>query len=158
MGFSNQTTQQQFPYSADYVFAALEKAVEMSNMTIKESDLTLKRSTVNVGISLLSWGETISVTVCSVDKENCVVSLDSALKFSANLAGAHKHQKNFDKLLYSLSDILRQGGSSSQFKKTMEPISLNSDLDKKELNVGLIVIVSAFIILGIPAIIFYVFK
>ncbi|MCR1332671.1 hypothetical protein NR294_09275 [Enterobacter sp. BT4] len=55
MGFSNQTTQQQFPYSADSVFAALGKAVEVSNMTIKEIDFTLKRATVNVGMSLLSW-------------------------------------------------------------------------------------------------------
>lgn len=157
MGFSNQTTQQQFPYSADSVFSALGKAVEMSNMTIKETDLTLKRATVNVGMSLLSWGETISVSVRSLDKETCVVSLDSALKFSANLAGSHKHQKNFDKLLYSLSNILSEDGDV-KLQNEIEPVILNADTNKIELNIGLIIIVSAFVILGIPAVIYYFLK
>ncbi|RWS52664.1 hypothetical protein [Enterobacter cloacae] len=157
MGFSNQTTQQQFPYSADSVFAALGKAVEVSNMTIKEIDFTLKRATVNVGMSLLSWGETISVSVRSLDKETCVVSLDSALKFSANLAGSHKHQKNFDKLLYSLSNILSEG-DGVELQKEIEPVILKAYSDKNELNVSLIIIVSAFVILGIPAGIYYFLK
>lgn len=157
MGFSNQTTQQQFPYSADSVFSALGKAVEVSNMTIKETDLTLKRATVNVGMSLLSWGETISVSVRSLDKETCVVSLDSALKFSANLAGSHKHQKNFDKLLYSLSNTLSEG-KNVQLQNEIEPVILSADTNKGGLNIGLVIIVSAFVILGIPAVIYYFLK
>lgn len=109
MGFSNQTTQQQFPFSAEEVFSALDEAVRQSDMTIQESDSVLKRATISVGVSLLSWGETVSISVHKQSEDSCVVALDSSLKFSANLAGSHKHQKNFDKILYSLSRILNKG-------------------------------------------------
>lgn len=108
MGFSNQKTQQEFPFSAEEVFSALDEAVRQSDMTIQESDSILKRATINVGISLLSWGETVSISVYKQSEESCIISLDSSLKFSANIAGSHKHQKNFDKILYSLSRILNK--------------------------------------------------
>lgn len=108
MSFASQSTQQQFPYSADLVFDVLEKAVENADMSIKKSDRNLRRATVSVGMSLFSWGETVSISVNKIDDESCVVAMDSSLKFGANVTGAHKHQKNFDKIIYSLSDLLKE--------------------------------------------------
>jgi hypothetical protein len=126
MGFSNQTTQQQFPFSAEEVFSALDEAVKQSDMTIQESDSILKRATISAGVSLLSWGETVSISVHNQSEDSCVVVLDSSLKFSANLAGSHKHQKNFDKILYSLSRILNKEKNTP----ADEPIVLDEQKEK----------------------------
>ncbi|CNI05446.1 hypothetical protein [Yersinia pekkanenii] len=108
MGFASQSTQQQFPYNADFVFDVLEKAVENVGMSIKESDRSLRRATVSVGMSLFSWGENVSISVNKIDDESSVVAMDSSLKFGASVAGSHKHQKNFDKIIYSLSNVLKE--------------------------------------------------
>jgi hypothetical protein len=112
MGFASQSTQQNFPYQADKVFGMLEMAVKKAGMSIKHSDSTLRRATINVGISLFSWGENVSLSVIEVDDKSCVIAMDSSLKFGANVAGSHKHQKNFDKIIYSLSEALKESQPS----------------------------------------------
>jgi len=108
MSFASQSTQQQFPYNADLVFDVLERAIENADMSVKKIDKNLRRATISVGMSLFSWGETVSISVNKIDDESCVVAMDSSLKFGANVTGAHKHQKNFDKIIYSLSDLLSE--------------------------------------------------
>ncbi len=108
MSFANQSTQQHFPYKADLVFDVLEKAVEKAGMSITKSDRSLRRATISVGMSFFSWGENVSLSVSKVDEESSLVAMDSSLKFGANVTGSHKHQKNFDKIIYSLSEVLKE--------------------------------------------------
>ncbi|TCW00385.1 hypothetical protein [Biostraticola tofi] len=107
MSLTSQSTQQKFPYPADKVFAKLLEAVPSAGMKIKNQDEILRRLTVSVGMSLFSWGENMTIVVTDVDDKSSIISIDSSLKFSPNIAGMHKHQKNFDKIIYSLSALLK---------------------------------------------------
>lgn len=107
MSFANQSTQQRFPYPADITYEKLLEAVPDAGMTVKQKDDVLRRVSVSSGMSLFSWGENISIVVNSEGDKVCVVGIDSSLKLGINLTGAHKHQKNFDKIIYSLSNKLK---------------------------------------------------
>lgn len=115
MGFANDNTQQHLSYNADTVFNALSEAVRLCDMSIKESDDILRRATIDVGLSLISWGETVSIAIKPDGDNSCIVTPNSSLKFSANLTDAQKHQKNFDSLLYALRKILRRSSDDVSY-------------------------------------------
>lgn len=108
MSLASQSTQQKMPYPAGVVYEKLLEAIHRVGMSIKQKDEMLKRVSVSTGMSMFSWGENVSIVVNDIDDKTSVVSIDSSLKLGVNLAGAHKHQKNFDKIIYSLSDILKE--------------------------------------------------
>jgi len=41
-------------------------------------------------------------------EKSCIVGIDSSLKLGVNVTGAHRHQKNFDKIIYALSNKLKE--------------------------------------------------
>ena len=108
MSFASQSTQQIFPFPADVAFEKLLEAIPEVGMTIKQKDDALRRVSVSAGISLFSWGENVSIVVNSDGENSCVVGIDSALKLGVNVTGAHRHQKNFDKIIYALSGKLKE--------------------------------------------------
>ena len=108
MSLASQSTQQKMPYPVGVVYEKLLEAIHRVGMSIKQKDEMLKRVSVSTGMSMFSWGENVSIVVNDIDDKTSVVSIDSSLKLGVNLAGAHKHQKNFDKIIYSLSDILKE--------------------------------------------------
>ena len=65
------------------------------------------------------------MVVEKVDASNTVVGIESALKLGANFAGGHRHQKNFDKIIYALSQRLqgldRKAESTTSLKPGYEP-------------------------------------
>lgn len=108
MSFASQSTQQRFHYSDTVVYEQLLEAIPAVGMTIKQKDDALRRVSVSAGMSLFSWGENVSIVVNADGAEACIVGIDSALKLGANITGAHRHQKNFDKIIYALSDKLKE--------------------------------------------------
>lgn len=125
MGFANQSTQQQMPYPAALVYEKLLEVIPAVDMSIQNSDETLMRISVSVGLSIFSWGENVSIVVSQVDENNSLVSIDSSLKMSVNVTGAYRHQKNFDKIIYALSDALKE------WKKN-QPVEYVSDKTDEE--------------------------
>ena len=76
-------------------------------MSVKNHDRVIGRITASSGMSLFSWGENITVVVEKVDEDSCVVGIESALKVGFNVGGAHRHQKNFDRIITALSKKLQ---------------------------------------------------
>jgi hypothetical protein len=108
MGFANQTTQQGVPYPYAVVFETLLKVIPETGMALKENDKVLGRIIASTGMSLFSWGENIAIVVEKRDDNSCVVAIDSALKLGSNIAGAHRHQKNFNMIISALGKRLQE--------------------------------------------------
>lgn len=108
MSFASQSTQQVFPFPADVVYEKLLEAIPEVGMSVKQKDDILRRVSVSTGMSLFSWGENVSIVVNTNGDDSCVVGIDSSLKLGINVTGAHRHQKNFDKIIFALSNKLKE--------------------------------------------------
>jgi hypothetical protein len=107
MSIASQSTRQKFPYSYDSVFDGLLKILPAVEMKVKTADKVIGRITASAGMSLLSWGENVSIVVERDGDLSTIVGIDSSLKMGTNIAGAHRHQKNFDKIIFELSRHLQ---------------------------------------------------
>lgn len=107
MSLSSQATQQAFPFDYDKVFDGLLKVLPLVGMRVRNNDRLIGRIEASTGMSLFSWGEMLALSVSKIDEERTNVSIDSSLKLGINLAGAHRHQKNFNKIIMALSKDLQ---------------------------------------------------
>jgi hypothetical protein len=112
MSIASQATQQKFPFTYDEVFDGLVKVLPASGMTIRTTDKVIGRITASAGVSLFSWGENITLIVEKTDESSSIVGIESSLKLGANFTGAHRHQKNFDKIIHELSQHLQRQRAS----------------------------------------------
>lgn len=111
MSITSQATQQKFPFGYDSVFDGLVEVIPQVGLNLKSHDKVIGRCTASAGMSLFSWGENLTVIAEKIDENSTLVAIESALKFGANLAGAHRHQKNFDKIVAALSQHLQRKSS-----------------------------------------------
>lgn len=109
MGFANQNTQQKFPFTYDEVFNGIIAVMPSIGFKLQSQDQTLGRITASAGMSLFSWGENLTLIVEKVDTKITNVGIESALKMGMNFAGAHRHTKNFNKIIGALSAYLQKG-------------------------------------------------
>lgn len=108
MSFASQSTKQKFPFSYDAVFNGLIKAIPSVGMKIKSQDRRIGRITASTGMSLFSYGENLTVVVEKIDDQATMVGIESALKYGTNITGAPRHQRNFDKIISALSQLLQR--------------------------------------------------
>ncbi|MCG9889758.1 MAG: hypothetical protein MH252_01630 [Thermosynechococcaceae cyanobacterium MS004] len=108
MSVTSQATQQKFPFNYELVFNGLLKVVPASGLTIKSQDKLIGRITASTGMSLFSWGENLAIIVEKIDENSTIISIESALKLGTNIAGTHRHQKNFDQIISALSQYLQK--------------------------------------------------
>lgn len=108
MSIASQSTQQKFPFGFDDVFAGVIEVIPETGMKLKSQDKVIGRITASTGMSVFSWGENLIIVVEAVADQVTLVGIESALKFGANLAGAHRHQKNFNALIEKLSIHLQR--------------------------------------------------
>ena len=106
VSIANQETRQRFPFRQDQVFNGLLVVLPRLGFTIESQDPALRRITAKSGMSAWSWGEQLAFVVDATDKANCVLTIESRLRLGINVTGAHRHQKNFDQILSSLSGHL----------------------------------------------------
>lgn len=111
MSIASQATQQKFPFSYDAVFDGLVKVIPNIGMSIKSQDKVIGRITASAGMSLFSYGENLTIVVEKIDDNSTMIGIESALKLGINLAGAHRHQKNFNKIISALSQHLQRNAS-----------------------------------------------
>jgi len=107
MSFLDQSTTQKFPFSFEDVYGGLLEVLPKEGFSIKDEDKLIGRITASAGMSMFSWGENLSLSVQKVDEDSCIVGIDSSLKLGGNFTGTHRHQKNFDKIIMSLSKYLQ---------------------------------------------------
>ena len=103
---SSQATQQKLPFPYDDVFDGICEVIPKLGFKLKSSDKVIGRVSASTGMSLFSYGENLTITVEKLD-EGTLVGIESALKVGLNFAGTHRHSKNFDKLIESLSKHLQ---------------------------------------------------
>jgi hypothetical protein len=107
MSLGSQSTNQSFPFAYDKVFDALSAAIPACGMKLKSADRVIGRITGSSGMSFFSYGENVTLVVERVDNSNTRVSMESSLKVGINVAGAHRHSKNFDRVIAAASARLQ---------------------------------------------------
>lgn len=107
MGFASQGTQQKLPFLYNAVFDGIVTVMPTIGFSLKSQDRVIGRITASTGMSLFSWGENIAIVVEKVDDGSTLVAIESALKLGSNVAGSHRHAKNFNKLIEALSSHLQ---------------------------------------------------
>jgi hypothetical protein len=112
MSLSSQSTQQKFPFPYDAVFDGLVSVIPQAGFKLKSQDKVIGRITASTGVSLFSWGENLTIVVEKIDDRSTLVGIESGLKVGINLAGVHRHAKNFDKLIAVLSAHLQSRASA----------------------------------------------
>jgi hypothetical protein len=89
------------------VFDGLVAVIPDIGFSLKSQDRVIGRITASTGVSLFSWGENLTIVTEKIDEKNTLVGLESALKLGMNVAGAHRHARNFNKLIEALSGHLQ---------------------------------------------------
>lgn len=106
MSIADQRTAQSFPYPRSAVFEAFQRAIGLCGYEIQSADEAIGRLTAKAGMSALSFGENLVIRVDG-DDARAEVTIESSLRFGANVTAAHRHHKNFDALITKASEILR---------------------------------------------------
>ena len=117
VSFASEGTKQKFPFPYDAVFDGLLVVLPLVPFKVNTEDRLIGRITATTGMSLFSWGENVTVLVEKVDEKTTLVSIESSLKLGINVAGAHRHAKNFNALIEALSGHLQ----ASAAKKNVRP-------------------------------------
>lgn len=107
MSIASQSTQQKFPFPYDDVFNGVVAAIPHIGFSLKSHDRVIGRVTASTGMSLFSYGENLTIIVEKIDENSTLVGIESALKVGMNVAGAHRHAKNFNMLIESVSSYLQ---------------------------------------------------
>ena len=108
MSIASQATQQRFPFAYDAVFDGLVTVLPRIGFSIANQDKVIGRVSAKTGMSLLSWGENITIVVQKIDEADSLVGIESSLKVGFNLAGAHRHSKNCEQVVLALSQYLQE--------------------------------------------------
>jgi hypothetical protein len=94
---------QKFPYTYDQVFTGLLHVLPRNGFSIKQQDKNLGRISVSSGMSMMSWGENIAISVEDVDGFSTRVEIHSGLKLQGNrnalFTGEGKNQKNVNTII-----------------------------------------------------------
>ena len=114
MSFASQATQQKFPFPYDAVIQGLASVLPHIGLKVKSVDPVIGRISASAGMSLFSWGENVTIVIERVEDNVTLVAMESALKVGFNAGGAHRHAKNFNKIIEALSRYLQQSASDSR--------------------------------------------
>ncbi|MGP9796206.1 hypothetical protein ACT3UJ_02425 [Halomonas sp. 86] len=103
----SEAAQQVFKYPAEEVFEAAVKASNQAGWNVKDADKDLLRITLSTGMSLFSWGENMALRIEDDKDGSSRMFMESSLKVGGNLAGNHRHKKNFDTICKETMNMLR---------------------------------------------------
>jgi hypothetical protein len=118
MSSATNSGEAEFPFDKRTVFDALLRAIpRVDGMSVHTSDSLSGRITAKTGMSLMSWGENIPITVSEPSPSRTVVRIASTAKTGISTSGfmdddgffatgdltSGKHQKNVEKIFSELS-------------------------------------------------------
>lgn len=110
MGFLDHEGGAEFPYHKDDVFDAIVQSIStIKGMKVDKSDKLSGHILVKAGISLMSWGENIPMSLSEVSFGRTRVSVTSTPKTGALFGGAFdlgKNRRNIENILEATSKIL----------------------------------------------------
>jgi hypothetical protein len=135
MSFLDHEGGAEFPYGRDDVFNALVAAIPtVSGLEVHSADKLSGRVLVKAGMSLMSWGENIPISVIEMSPGRTRVSVTSTPKTGALFGGAFdmgKNRKNIEQILDALSSILsRKQPVRQSSQESKAPESVISQLER----------------------------
>jgi hypothetical protein len=102
---------QRFPYSYDQVFSGLLRILPDNGFKVRSHDEDVGRIECSSGMSLLSWGENISMSVEEIDPYSTRLNINSGLKVQgtrqAIITGEGRNAKNVSLIISALSNYLK---------------------------------------------------
>ena len=102
---------QRFPYSYDQVFSGLLRVLPYEGFKVKSQDKDVGRIECSSGMSFLSWGENISMSVEEIDPYSTRLNINSGLKLQgtrqAFITGEGRNAKNVRLIISALSNYLK---------------------------------------------------
>jgi hypothetical protein len=102
---------QRFRYTYEQVFAGLLKILPQNGFTVKSQDKNIGRIECSSGMSLLSWGENISISIEEIDAYSARVEIHSGLKLQgtrqAIFTGEGRNARNVSVIVSALSNYLK---------------------------------------------------
>jgi len=104
----------EFPFPRDVVFKAVRQAaMSIKGMKISESSPTAGFLNIKTGVSAMSWGETVKVSVISSGPWLAQVQVTSAGKTIVGSVTTHsKNQKNLSALIHATGAVLDRNGNT----------------------------------------------
>ena len=123
MSSADNSGEAEFPFNKQTVFGALLRAIpRVDGMSVHSSDHLSGRVVAKAGMSLLSWGENIPITLTEPTPNRTVVRISSAPKTGISTGGFMdedgffasgdltfgKHRKNVERILSALSAELNK--------------------------------------------------
>jgi hypothetical protein len=119
----DRTGQAELPFPKQVVFRALCDAVDdLKGMTIENRDELASRLDIKTGMSPLSWGEKVSVSVSANGDQAGVISVQSAAKTVFGSGTTHaKNRKNVRQIITRTSELLQEHGSDWRSEMGLEP-------------------------------------
>jgi hypothetical protein len=103
-----------FPYPRDQVFDALVKAIPtVKGMKVDKHDRMAGFISAKAGVSLMSWGENVPISLTETSPGQTRVSITSTPKTGLLGGGAFdlgKNRRNIEKILLSVSELLQKSG------------------------------------------------
>lgn len=101
-------------YPIDGVYDATISAVrKINNMEIDSMNDMMHTISVKVRISLLSWGESMLITLNSIDKDSTQISIASTAK---QLVDFGKNNRNIVDIMNAISTQLKRRDKPSYFR------------------------------------------
>jgi len=111
MGFLDHEGGAEFPYHIEEVFDALMEAAKNLGMKVDQADKASGHILLKEGVSLMSWGENIPISLSRVTPARTRVSMVSTPKTGLLFGGAFdlgKNRRNIEGILAELAKVLRQ--------------------------------------------------
>ena len=111
MGIEDRTIEVTVDFGWENVFSAVEKAIpNIKGMKIDTVNKIMKIINVKTGVSLLSWGENVSITLTPIEDKKTKISILSAPKTGGAVYGytfdMGKNRQNIDLILNEVSKYL----------------------------------------------------
>lgn len=110
MSFVDHEGSVEYPFSINTVFDAIKKAIsKIDGFETERADKLSGRITLKAGVSLMSWGENISIQLTTIAPTRTLMRIMSSPKTGAMFGGAMdggKNRRNIDKIINAVSDIL----------------------------------------------------
>ena len=95
-------------YNIDKVYDAVLKGVEgLSGFTVKNNNRITHSITINVGMSLFSWGEQMNVSMIEISDNKTEIQFNSGSKLGTEFAANSKNRKNIDAVMNAMSKYLQ---------------------------------------------------
>ena len=94
-------------YSLEKVFDAILKGAEsLSGFSVKSSNRVTHSVSINVGMSLFSWGEKMTVSLKDLAEDKTEIVFSSGSKLGTEFVSNTKNRKNIDNLINAMSRYL----------------------------------------------------